>query len=1444
MLDNISNTVFLESESISLVPVVSAEWNQNLFNPPHITVAGDGSAISSTLTSGTVSSVTTGGKENFTTKSFTMADGLGSVKYTATGLNGDAYKVVTYIKTNSSLPLLINISVRGTELQYGSSQEEVSSLGWTKIVTYAGSYGDTFSQLDYTISANSLSGSDTDTAVVMFTLPQIYETTYFNYQNNSLWPTEEPFTNFRPGESYVSTGNNIFSFPSSYRKINNYDTASAGPFYSPITSITQNPSTILGTGNVPALKNALASSVSSFKYFVSDETSRTISAIYEKNIYVNKLVIKLNTIVTRPSINIYLNGSIISVDGSNTIQMPVNSENVCTGMLVLYWSGSSWTKTKWNSSQLPVFTDSGSLTTYTTINKITVSQVSQTTNSAFSGYTSSNDFLNDVNRMHVVEISPRLEIDLSNFVQDMSVDKSLDSKSTNLPISGINANTASVNLSGIPVVSQDNIIPIFSSQNNNYPTVLSGMLKKGIKLYLGYKVSDFSIQSLGPTSGLSTYIPAGIFYSDNWDETDISSISIQGYDIIRYMQAVPASDYVVNGKTSFDTISDILELSGFTDYDYNSLYSVCNNKAMPFDLYYYSVYSKDTTVIGFMNETLIPYQIAAYVDEYGIIKFKSLHDILTSTTHVMDISDDNIIQGGYAVSNKSKPGKISIKYTQPKIKQSPSLKNVQSTAVANSASSIYVASNDILWEQQKTDALGFNYVDQGIGLQSTTLNLNKTDLTNIFYSYNTDSNGYAIVENEVVSFEYKEHKLSTTKANVLVEEYVSIKNNLELQSEINKFIKKHQISLRYSTANITNAVGDGNLITYTANNTFKEYDYVSVTGVLPANYNITGYVYQRTSTSFKIKSPVKGTFVSGGTAVANGGYDITVSPTGNITNVKRGLFGTSASEHKRITTLASKDLKATFNTSGASAQSSATIINTNAEDSALPSIDKIKCFNLSGKEMLIYPDTHFDPGYQTYSVKFELPENDTTEAGLFYNWDREAFDTPREDEESLSVSLVRYNKTNPLTEFAYSPPRYEYLIRIDQQNINTVAYANVTGECKKIVENSLVVASKSVFDANGPILYKPTTFNLQVVNYLSDGSDGEDATEESPVNIIKVYLNGISISGWQIPTTLEIDPDDPRGTGYKPLGINAKTGLYKNPSVDLFSTYAKTFGFITTDNPAMPSAIEPSIIFLDSSNTHSASLLEIHATTKQLLSRSVNYYYQDIEFLDGIIKNRPIALEYPTYIMQTTPEVHGINIYDVEYGTPAAITALHSNIQYMWRYIPYQDLNKTAKFQKRLVDEYSVSYSTLSNTGHRGKIALANNASHIVYIKKDADEVNNFAINFTMWTNQAIVPSDPELIEKILDMGNASEVMQMDSRWIQSKDAAYKIMKIIEFGMTGFSKDIRLSLFGNPLIQVGDVILFTYNLKGITQEKCVVSSVSHSFSNGLSTSVVLNRLEE
>ena len=116
MLSTVNSSVFTSSDSIKLIPVVSAEWNHNLFNPPYITTAGTGTKISGTLTSGTVASVTTGAKENFTTKSFQMSSGTGSVAYTVSGLSGKAYKIVTYIKTNNPNPVMVTAFAKGSEV--------------------------------------------------------------------------------------------------------------------------------------------------------------------------------------------------------------------------------------------------------------------------------------------------------------------------------------------------------------------------------------------------------------------------------------------------------------------------------------------------------------------------------------------------------------------------------------------------------------------------------------------------------------------------------------------------------------------------------------------------------------------------------------------------------------------------------------------------------------------------------------------------------------------------------------------------------------------------------------------------------------------------------------------------------------------------------------------------------------------------------------------------------------------------------------------------------------------------------------------------------------------------------------------------------------------------------------------------------------------------------
>jgi hypothetical protein len=193
-----------------------------------------------------------------------------------------------------------------------------------------------------------------------------------------------PFTYFRPGESYVETGDTKFSFPTKYRKIAskllNNETLTSGFYgnkYMPMSPIIQNPKFFLASPAVPMIKSALPTDIAPYKYFVSDDTSKSITGIYEKPITTNKIVLKFNTLMTVPTVNISINGTTITVDGSQSILPPNNSDGKSTGLLTLYWNGTAWTKTKWSTT--PKFTSTGALSLSTTITKITVTQTTKTT---------------------------------------------------------------------------------------------------------------------------------------------------------------------------------------------------------------------------------------------------------------------------------------------------------------------------------------------------------------------------------------------------------------------------------------------------------------------------------------------------------------------------------------------------------------------------------------------------------------------------------------------------------------------------------------------------------------------------------------------------------------------------------------------------------------------------------------------------------------------------------------------------------------------------------------------------------------------------------------------------------------------------------------------------------------------------------------------------------
>jgi hypothetical protein len=616
----------------------------------------------------------------------------------------------------------------------------------------------------------------------------------------------------------------------------------------------------------------------------------------------------------------------------------------------------------------------------------------------------------------------------------------------------------------------------------------------------------------------------------------------------------------------------------------------------------------------------------------------------------------------------------------------------------------------------------------------------------------------------------------------------------------------------------------------------------------PREYSLSGVIASANSTSFTLSGTVTETFVSGGEATISADYDVKVTPTGNITNVERGLFGTAPSAHTVISNLASKGLEAYYineDSEPQPTQINLDIIDNNDFDEKLPKLKKIKvsCTDTNSLAVMIVPSNHTDIGYQTYSAKFDIPQNTTAWVSLFFNAESKS-----SLDGSNSVDFIKIEELNPKTQTSFSPKRYKYYIAIyhyDEQEF-LWATANVTSEVNSIMNNFAKITKKSI--VNEKAEYSHVTddcFNLKIVHWISDGSDGENASTEDNKMVYSVFLNNVEISGWSIKGTY--DPEtNVNGSFSKPTDINSNTGMRQRPAFydnintgTVFGIMAYTVSGVFAENEIVG---DPELPPPDRNNLF--NLRELHATKKPLKERSVNYFYQDREFLNGLVQNQPLYSLSPTYIMQTTPEVSGINYYDVQYQTPAAVSVDVLPVEYMMRYFPGNSPEDQTKYQKKLVDEYSLSYSTPINSGFRARMAIANVSPHMVFLKKDADELNDLTINLNLWTHEIVAPSDPQIIEKNIDYSNLSEVIQIDSEWIQSKQAANRMLKTVQQGIEGFSKTVSVEIFGNPLIQVGDVVNLSYSLNGISQQKYMVQSVSQSFTQGLSTSLILKRIQE
>jgi len=1371
-----------------ITPQVSIEWNYNLFYAPYSTTNGTGTT---TVPTGTWSNGPTTSNAGRITTVFQADSGQttrscllftsstasgntpaqGSSTLTISNITNDTntYKISFYAKVDRDAAVKLSALAYIDYHRSHSQSQDIDSVTWTKFEIYLSALPSANGvTVPYSNPQLSLHHSATDGISqygILIDQLEIHQTTDFEYKYGNLWTTDSPFHAFRPGESYVPSGNSLTQTASAFRQVK-YD-FQAG-YYNfnnqtmPVSPVVYHPTLLATNKSNPIYKNGFLSEWSQYKYFVADSGTPSITGIYDQTLNVNKVIIKFNLAYATPSSFTVTMSNTTNSSGTYTTGTPIvvnltNADIDGSGTCIIYlqtdgtWksgasSGSWTTMPQFDFNGVVRFGGNNGVSAVTQINKITVTQNSATLNTYYSSHTSvnenidgastipSSDKTTEMKRMQIIEVSPRLEIDVSYFTMSVDSVAQLDNKMNPLPISEISANMSTITLSNVPLTVSNQVLSLFS--NNSTSSILKGLFKNYVKFYVNYVIKD----TVAGTSASDRYIPSGVFYADTWDIKDIEKTVVTAYDITKYLQLLQPTDYVSQSEDAFRLISNILDFAGFTDYNYDELRRVTksttkladgtvHNNSTPLSMRYFYVDGTQQKVFDVLREIFEVYQIAAYVDAFGVMRFINVDGIFDPTNKINMLLHDNstpqsisttagyannltvktnIVQDTYTETAKTKVGKATLTYKTPQVVKS--LIADQSLLNDNlyvNTPPTYQTSSNVIWDSTIDESTTYNHLAQTMNLYDNKFRVPDNEANAAtgavnFNSYGVDHDGYGIIEGEIVSFKYKEFLFSWP-------------------------------------ANNTNPAGSQ--IRSIANSSDFAAQYAEVT--------------EQSGTNSKI----------------------TVTRTGYITNVDRGQFNTPVSAHIKMATLS--DIQQKMDITHATYPPS--IYNGDIMlTSAAGEVSKLICKD----PYATYPYLN---NYKTFSTRILMGANSGT-AGTYPNGTtmglimHSASSSPTSLTPSMYVGIQQNKNANGTV---------QYILMVTDGNTSLLdpktPYIDVT---------NLVNSQSTIYPVTSPFGDYGKYINLKVViNDTSTVASNPNALQSA--NAFDVFINKNRVP---LKTALVIPPDTSGQYGIF-VGGNAAAGKFA----------------------------------------------EVYATQSAINDQNIYYHYQLPWFAEKIASNKKI-LEV-SYVVQPSPVIIGINYYDVKDAQAPSLDAFPLKLAYDWYYIVdpsvptiVQTNTTTPNLPHITVDKYSLNYSPVYHSGFRSRFAIVNCSPSQVWIKKSADTINKIDVDFSLVTDTLITLGPDVTIEKVFDQANINETVDITSSWVQDKNTAVAILRIIYRALDGFSRDTTISVYGNPLYEIGDIVEVNYGLKNIVNKKYFVQGVEQVFDTGLNTILTLNQI--
>jgi hypothetical protein len=1220
-----------------------------------------------------------------------------------------------------------------------SNSIELDGSKYYRVEVFVGSTS-TFTQivLDISTQCPFINGS------LLLCNAEMFKIDGWNFSTSDYYPIESVFDSYRPGEAllhpYLQTNDRYVDYGKDNQSLK------------PVSSIFFSNDEVFN-GAYP-YKQAHNSIFNRFKYYISpndlDTSTVTVRAQYKNYLDINKIVIKTSNAIenmTTVSGSIQILGPNYSV--LSTIALPAGTFDK-SGIAVAYFDGISWSASSAEDGRgswvPPTLTDSGIFQNVTS--SVTgISYITNQPNSSSQRLSKNNPKpTTALDRVHVIEISPRLELDISGIVQDFSVNKMMDDSESEaaFPIGYMNGNQGSINISNIPVYKNNFPFTIFD--NLSSAATISDIIRENVK---------FTVGLISPTNDFTDYVPFMTMYSDSWSIKDLDTITVDLYDPAKYLMSYDAPDYFCHSEEIFTTITNLFDICGFSDYDYNGLNQILKQKNIKINAFYCD---RNQTIIEVLKSFFVAHQIAASFDEYGILRFKDLEDYLYQYTSnnfnpdflVSDIPlvinkssgsvyyEANLIKDSYSSNVEQKKGKITIKFTEP-------VRNFTNNADVTNSRRTLTLTNKVFKESNQS-ALVRSYLSKSI-----------KGAENYFYV---------------------DPKLLTSQSHV---------GNLLTESGM--------------------AFLQGELISWAG----LEYNFSGSSGTKPVQ-SINKLIYN-SDECFTTSDEMISTHLS----LTN----VEWHPTGKIVGVQRGLKNTKPRNHmifddstvKTNNAISSSNNFSSiiiYNNSNGSLSSGTPAAKASYGDSGVTFKDNIAKFMVhkpkTGKKHVLALIPKFNQSQGEYAAPVSASNFDFFQFVFTGpNLTNQKF-AANGDESIVEIGFYIKHPTSPLL----------FGIRnVKNQSVLAVNEFSVSGVKPKTSSNQNHPSHSAPFQKLGKNVFDGLPHRIGLwINY-------ENST-------CYFYINQHQYGPYTI-------------VGSRNGGIaKAKTndwGVY-------VENLEKTFMNTQHDEKTLSLFVHEMYAY------DYKSLGEMQYGHTNLYPPAItdyNFHWQSKNYLNEIIKNNPNC--EPKYYFWGPLDLFGVKIYDnVAFDTTPVFqnTLKIEEIGYSG---DWPGLNGVIK----KTTNKDIAMSSIFSTPFRFSMMLVNNNKNnqFVWLCKTSKLEEEPSVNpFTLEAN-FMRQTDEITVEKIINPTNKDGGVILNTLWIQSKDEAEKLLsKSVHFA-NSFNTTVNLQIFGNPLIQVGDICKFVYTSKRIGYDPeslnpnpayFLVKEVNQNFTGGLTTDLSLKPL--